>query len=141
MNSSLATIANNAALVCVDVNIANTALNTLSDMVEDSQEYFLGIADGMSCRTINPLYSESMYEILCGSFLDGLAMMWAFQCTASVFLFLALTGFPCASIKRDEYSSETIAPEEHVTNDHDLENQEKSKAIEMMEQAAPEAAT
>merc|ERR1712159_255194 len=107
---------------------AETALDTLSDMTGDSQSHFLGIADGMSCRTINPLYSKSMYDILCGSFLDGLAMMWAFQCTASVFLFLALTGFPCASIKGDETSSETIAPEEHVTNDHDLESQEKAKA-------------
>jgi len=125
-----------ATLVC-----DGSGISSLKTEINNSIGYFGDIEDALSCDSINPLYTEAMYDYVCGDFIYGLGGLWSVQVVASVFLWLALAGFPCATIDLSDYEA-SIAPNNPEIDEIDppktaKEDEAPAKASLGIETAAP----
>jgi len=132
MNDTLATAieANNVAISLTGEAVCQTAgLTSIQGTIGDTKASITGLTDLFSCATITPLFTRAMHQYICEDFVAGLGALWVVQIIATVFLWLALAGFPCATSKFTK--DEPIAPEDTGLELEDAElNKEKIKLSE-----------
>ena len=54
------------------------------------------------CASINPIYTEATYDVICTDLVYGLYQIWVVQVTASFFIYCVLLTFPCAAYPNAE---------------------------------------
>lgn len=78
------------------------------DLLDVSYSNLDELFETVHCPTVNEIYTSAFYDQICGDFILGIGTLWTVQIIGSLFLWLAMVGFPCATSKYEEDAQ--IAP-------------------------------
>lgn len=91
----------------------------LTDFLADSVDSISTMVDLVSCESIQPLYAQIFYVMMCEHMVNGLSILWIVQVSSSLLIWFSFLTIPCATYQPEDvndnvsgkvYSSE--APEE-----------------------------